>query len=104
MKKNADWIWDWSSRPENNPPKYVATTNLVTLSIQYDFCCNFSVVLLNIIITKMSHRTIVKQTMHDYEPCKYNLDAKVIATSGISGSDYRDCRGNRNRKLSTLLY
>lgn len=21
MKKNADWIWDWSSRPENNPPK-----------------------------------------------------------------------------------
>lgn len=22
MKKNADWIWDWSSRPENNPPKY----------------------------------------------------------------------------------
>lgn len=31
MKKNADWIWDWSSRPENNPPKYVTTTNLVTL-------------------------------------------------------------------------
>lgn len=23
MKKNADWIWDWSSRPENMPPKYV---------------------------------------------------------------------------------
>uniref|UniRef100_A0A3B4ARB6 Uncharacterized protein n=1 Tax=Periophthalmus magnuspinnatus TaxID=409849 RepID=A0A3B4ARB6_9GOBI len=22
LKKNADWIWDWSSRPENNPPKY----------------------------------------------------------------------------------
>ncbi|XP_055075821.1 BCL2/adenovirus E1B 19 kDa protein-interacting protein 3 [Misgurnus anguillicaudatus] len=21
MKKNADWIWDWSSRPENLPPK-----------------------------------------------------------------------------------
>uniref|UniRef100_A0A3B3TF41 BCL2 interacting protein 3 n=1 Tax=Paramormyrops kingsleyae TaxID=1676925 RepID=A0A3B3TF41_9TELE len=21
MKKNADWIWDWSSRPENMPPK-----------------------------------------------------------------------------------
>uniref|UniRef100_H3AZ10 BCL2 interacting protein 3 n=1 Tax=Latimeria chalumnae TaxID=7897 RepID=H3AZ10_LATCH len=21
MKKNADWIWDWSSRPENIPPK-----------------------------------------------------------------------------------
>uniref|UniRef100_H3D732 BCL2 interacting protein 3 n=1 Tax=Tetraodon nigroviridis TaxID=99883 RepID=H3D732_TETNG len=21
IKKNADWIWDWSSRPENNPPK-----------------------------------------------------------------------------------
>lgn len=21
MKRNADWIWDWSSRPENNPPK-----------------------------------------------------------------------------------
>lgn len=21
LKKNADWIWDWSSRPENNPPK-----------------------------------------------------------------------------------
>nr|ACQ58207.1 BCL2/adenovirus E1B 19 kDa protein-interacting protein 3 [Anoplopoma fimbria] len=21
MKENADWIWDWSSRPENNPPK-----------------------------------------------------------------------------------
>lgn len=21
MKKNADWIWDWSSRPENSPPK-----------------------------------------------------------------------------------
>ncbi|KAG9341868.1 hypothetical protein JZ751_018592 [Albula glossodonta] len=21
MKKNADWIWDWSSRPENVPPK-----------------------------------------------------------------------------------
>lgn len=21
MKKNADWIWDWSSRPENTPPK-----------------------------------------------------------------------------------
>ncbi|XP_056290891.1 BCL2 interacting protein 4 [Pseudoliparis swirei] len=21
MKKNPDWIWDWSSRPENNPPK-----------------------------------------------------------------------------------
>ncbi|KAM9809862.1 BCL2 interacting protein 4 [Syngnathus typhle] len=21
MKKNADWIWDWCSRPENNPPK-----------------------------------------------------------------------------------
>uniref|UniRef100_A0A8D3BE88 BCL2 interacting protein 3 n=1 Tax=Scophthalmus maximus TaxID=52904 RepID=A0A8D3BE88_SCOMX len=21
MKKNSDWIWDWSSRPENNPPK-----------------------------------------------------------------------------------
>lgn len=21
MKKNADWIWDWTSRPENNPPK-----------------------------------------------------------------------------------
>ncbi|XP_008320608.1 BCL2/adenovirus E1B 19 kDa protein-interacting protein 3 [Cynoglossus semilaevis] len=21
MKKNADWMWDWSSRPENNPPK-----------------------------------------------------------------------------------
>ncbi|XP_061915181.1 BCL2 interacting protein 4 [Entelurus aequoreus] len=21
MNKNADWIWDWSSRPENNPPK-----------------------------------------------------------------------------------
>ncbi|KFW89724.1 BCL2/adenovirus E1B 19 kDa protein-interacting protein 3, partial [Phalacrocorax carbo] len=21
LKKNADWIWDWSSRPENIPPK-----------------------------------------------------------------------------------
>ncbi|KAM6956363.1 BCL2 interacting protein 4 [Aplochiton taeniatus] len=21
MMKNADWIWDWSSRPENHPPK-----------------------------------------------------------------------------------
>jgi len=21
MVRNADWIWDWSSRPENNPPK-----------------------------------------------------------------------------------
>ncbi|XP_013857609.1 BCL2/adenovirus E1B 19 kDa protein-interacting protein 3 [Austrofundulus limnaeus] len=21
LKKNADWIWDWSSRPENSPPK-----------------------------------------------------------------------------------
>ncbi|XP_074502204.1 BCL2/adenovirus E1B 19 kDa protein-interacting protein 3 [Sebastes fasciatus] len=21
MKKNADWIWDWSSRPENHPRK-----------------------------------------------------------------------------------
>lgn len=21
MKKNPDWIWDWSSRPENVPPK-----------------------------------------------------------------------------------
>lgn len=21
MKKNADWIWDWSSRPENLPPR-----------------------------------------------------------------------------------
>ncbi|XP_077469713.1 BCL2/adenovirus E1B 19 kDa protein-interacting protein 3-like isoform X2 [Stigmatopora argus] len=21
MKTYADWIWDWSSRPENNPPK-----------------------------------------------------------------------------------
>ncbi|XP_035255871.1 BCL2/adenovirus E1B 19 kDa protein-interacting protein 3-like [Anguilla anguilla] len=21
MKRNADWIWDWSSRPENAPPK-----------------------------------------------------------------------------------
>lgn len=21
MKKNSDWIWDWSSRPENSPPK-----------------------------------------------------------------------------------
>ncbi|CAL8297382.1 unnamed protein product [Merluccius merluccius] len=21
MVKNADWIWDWSSRPENSPPK-----------------------------------------------------------------------------------
>lgn len=31
MKKNADWIWDWSSRPENNPPKYVPISNLVTL-------------------------------------------------------------------------
>ncbi|KAG7247865.1 hypothetical protein CRUP_038827, partial [Coryphaenoides rupestris] len=20
LVKNADWIWDWSSRPENNPP------------------------------------------------------------------------------------
>lgn len=27
MKKNADWIWDWSSRPENSPPKYVASPN-----------------------------------------------------------------------------
>lgn len=25
MKKNSDWIWDWSSRPENSPPKYVIT-------------------------------------------------------------------------------
>lgn len=21
LRKNADWIWDWSSRPENIPPK-----------------------------------------------------------------------------------
>uniref|UniRef100_A0A2K5Z6Z6 BCL2 interacting protein 3 n=1 Tax=Mandrillus leucophaeus TaxID=9568 RepID=A0A2K5Z6Z6_MANLE len=21
LKKNSDWIWDWSSRPENIPPK-----------------------------------------------------------------------------------
>lgn len=21
LKKNSDWIWDWSSRPENVPPK-----------------------------------------------------------------------------------
>ncbi|KAM5322850.1 BCL2/adenovirus E1B 19 kDa protein-interacting protein 3 [Glossophaga mutica] len=21
LKKNSDWIWDWSSRPENTPPK-----------------------------------------------------------------------------------
>lgn len=21
LNKNSDWIWDWSSRPENNPPK-----------------------------------------------------------------------------------
>lgn len=20
LKKNSDWIWDWSSRPENVPP------------------------------------------------------------------------------------
>lgn len=21
LRKNSDWIWDWSSRPENIPPK-----------------------------------------------------------------------------------
>uniref|UniRef100_A0A3Q3WAP2 Uncharacterized protein n=1 Tax=Mola mola TaxID=94237 RepID=A0A3Q3WAP2_MOLML len=26
MKRNADWIWDWSSRLENNPPKYRSTS------------------------------------------------------------------------------
>lgn len=26
LKKNSDWIWDWSSRPENSPPKYVIIT------------------------------------------------------------------------------
>lgn len=50
---------------------------------------------------KISHYTIVKQIMHDYEPRK--LDAQVITTNRKSGSDYGDRRGNRNRKLSTLL-
>ncbi|KAK6293652.1 hypothetical protein J4Q44_G00359780 [Coregonus suidteri] len=25
LKKNADWIWDWSSRPENKPTKVRST-------------------------------------------------------------------------------
>ncbi|KAK3560073.1 hypothetical protein QTP86_033796, partial [Hemibagrus guttatus] len=29
MKKNADWIWDWSSRPENIPPKRVMLNDVV---------------------------------------------------------------------------
>ncbi|XP_035610279.1 BCL2/adenovirus E1B 19 kDa protein-interacting protein 3 isoform X1 [Oncorhynchus keta] len=29
LKKNADWIWDWSSRPENNPPKCIVPSNYI---------------------------------------------------------------------------
>ncbi|XP_064788594.1 BCL2 interacting protein 4 isoform X1 [Oncorhynchus masou masou] len=29
LKKNAGWIWDWSSRPENNPPKCIVPRNYI---------------------------------------------------------------------------
>ncbi|ELW67289.1 BCL2/adenovirus E1B 19 kDa protein-interacting protein 3 [Tupaia chinensis] len=30
LKKNSDWIWDWSSRPENIPPKIYIGRRLTT--------------------------------------------------------------------------
>nr|XP_047904823.1 BCL2/adenovirus E1B 19 kDa protein-interacting protein 3 [Anser cygnoides] len=37
LKKNADWIWDWSSRPENIPPKIYIGRRLTTTASSSTF-------------------------------------------------------------------
>lgn len=86
-KKNADWMWDWSSRVENNPPKYVSITTFITFCIWYDCFPLIIVFKININSPDMRQNYFTQHVQNGTQQSVHLCQSQLSPSSKIPRSD-----------------